>query len=181
MVAGAAAGVAAVFKAPLTGVIFALEVPYRADLARRALLPSLVAAGSAYVTYVAIVGTTPLLSTGGSAPFNLTDLGGGLVLGLVCGVLARIGAWAIGSRQAPPAPAVARVVDRGVGDRGARTARQLVVRRTAAPRPGYEAIHWAADPDRTLAVSGRPVRGPSVVHMAVRQRRRQSAACSSHS
>lgn len=46
MVAGAAAGVAAVFKAPLTGVVFALEVPYRADLARRALLPSLVAAGA---------------------------------------------------------------------------------------------------------------------------------------
>ena len=95
MVAGAAAGVAAVFKAPLTGVIFALEVPYRSDLARRALLPSLVAAGSAYVTYVAIVGTTPLLSTGGGAPFDLRDLGGGLALGLVCGVLARLGAQAI--------------------------------------------------------------------------------------
>ena len=32
MVAGAAAGVAAVFKAPLTGIVFALEVPYQRDL-----------------------------------------------------------------------------------------------------------------------------------------------------
>ena len=58
-------------KAPLTGVIFALEVPYRSDFTRRALLPSLVAAGSAYVTYVAIIGTAPLLSTGGGAPLSL--------------------------------------------------------------------------------------------------------------
>jgi CIC family chloride channel protein len=30
---GAAAGVAAIFKAPATGVVFALEVPYQDDLA----------------------------------------------------------------------------------------------------------------------------------------------------
>ena len=46
LVAGAAAGVAAIFKAPATGAIFALEVPYRDDLARRMLLPALVAAGA---------------------------------------------------------------------------------------------------------------------------------------
>jgi CIC family chloride channel protein len=32
MVAGAAAGVAAIFKAPATGAIFALEVPYQDDV-----------------------------------------------------------------------------------------------------------------------------------------------------
>lgn len=95
MVAGAAAGVAAVFKAPLTGVIFALEVPYRADLARRALLPTLVAAASSYVVFVAISGTGPLIPTPSSPPFDLRDLGGGAVLGLVCGLLARMGAWSI--------------------------------------------------------------------------------------
>ena len=43
LVAGAAAGVAAIFKAPATGAVFALEVPYQGDLARRMLLPALVA------------------------------------------------------------------------------------------------------------------------------------------
>ena len=35
LVAGAAAGISAIFKAPVTGIIFALEVPYQDDLARR--------------------------------------------------------------------------------------------------------------------------------------------------
>ena len=49
LVAGAAAGIAAIFKAPATGAVFALEVPYQDDLARRMLLPALVAAASGYV------------------------------------------------------------------------------------------------------------------------------------
>ncbi|NBV03725.1 MAG: chloride channel protein, partial [Acidimicrobiia bacterium] len=51
LVAGAAAGVAAIFKAPATGAIFALEVPYRDDLARRMLLPALVASATGYFTF----------------------------------------------------------------------------------------------------------------------------------
>ena len=42
LVAGAAAGVSAIFKAPTTGSVFALEVPYQDDLARYMLLPTLV-------------------------------------------------------------------------------------------------------------------------------------------
>ncbi len=57
LTAGAAAGVAAVFKAPATGVLFALEVPYRVDLARRSLLPALLASAASYTTYVALVGS----------------------------------------------------------------------------------------------------------------------------
>ena len=37
LTAGAACGVAAIFKTPATGVMFALEAPYRDDVARRAL------------------------------------------------------------------------------------------------------------------------------------------------
>ncbi len=46
MVAGAAAGVAAIFKAPTTGAVFAIEVPFQDDLARRMLLPALAASAS---------------------------------------------------------------------------------------------------------------------------------------
>ncbi len=62
LVCGAAAGVAAIFKAPATGVVFALEVPYRQDLARRMLLPAMFAAAGSYVVFAAINGTTPVRS-----------------------------------------------------------------------------------------------------------------------
>ena len=57
MVAGAAAGVAAIFKAPATGAVFALEVPYQDDFARKMLLPALVAAATGYLGFVAVHGT----------------------------------------------------------------------------------------------------------------------------
>lgn len=60
LVAGAAAGVAAIFKAPATGAIFALEVPYRDDLARRMLLPALVASATGYFTFVSLSDTSPI-------------------------------------------------------------------------------------------------------------------------
>ncbi len=71
MVAGAAAGVAAIFKAPATGAISAIEVPYQDDTAKRMLFPALVAAATGYTVFVAINGTTPLFPISGSPPFGL--------------------------------------------------------------------------------------------------------------
>jgi CIC family chloride channel protein len=152
MVAGAAAGVAAVFKAPLTGVVFALEVPYRADLARRALLPSLVAAGASYVTFVALLGTEPLLPTGGSAPFDLRDLGGGLGLGLVCGVLARWGALAIAKAKQLPLTRVHRIGLAAVALAALAPLAQWWFGGPFHLGPSYETIEWAGQPDRTALV-----------------------------
>lgn len=91
LVAGAAAGVAAIFKAPATGAIFALEVPYRDDMARRMLLPALVASASGYLTFVTLSNTTPLLSVGEFSiqSFQLIDLLGALLVGVACAVGAR--------------------------------------------------------------------------------------------
>ena len=91
LVAGAAAGVAAIFKAPATGAIFALEVPYRDDMARRMLLPALVASATGYLTFVTLSDTTPLLSVGEfSIPsFELIDLLGALLVGATCAIGAR--------------------------------------------------------------------------------------------
>src|SRR5204863_4338383 len=86
LVAGAAAGVAAIFKAPATGVVFALEVPFQDDVARRMLLPALTAAAVSYITFVSFNGTTPLLPVRGTPPFDLRDLAGAALLGLICGV-----------------------------------------------------------------------------------------------
>jgi CIC family chloride channel protein len=91
LVAGAAAGVAAIFKAPATGAIFALEVPYRDDLARRMLLPALVASACGYLTFVSLSDTVPLLSVGTYSieNFRLIDLLGALIVGAICAVGAR--------------------------------------------------------------------------------------------
>jgi CIC family chloride channel protein len=92
LIAGAAAGIAAIFKAPVTGVVFALEVPYRDDLARRALIPSIFAAAAAYVVFVAAAGTTPLFRVA-AAPLRFVDLAGAVAVGLGCGIGARLFAF----------------------------------------------------------------------------------------
>jgi CIC family chloride channel protein len=89
LVAGAAAGISAIFKAPVTGIIFALEVPYRDDLARDALIPAMFASATSYLVFAAAVGTTPFFPLQ-AAPLRLVDLGGSLVVGVGCGLAARL-------------------------------------------------------------------------------------------
>ncbi|MEI7755273.1 MAG: chloride channel protein [Actinomycetota bacterium] len=89
LVAGAAAGVAAIFKAPATGAVFALEVPYQDDLARRMLLPALVASATGYFTFVGIDGTSRLIPVDGSSSLLFRDLLGALLVGVVAGIAAR--------------------------------------------------------------------------------------------
>ena len=105
MVAGAAAGVAAIFKTPATGILFALESPYKGDVARRALLPALVASATSYLTYVTFYGTTPIFDLGDrfdeeglsiiELGFARHQLGGAALLGLLAGLGAVVFARAI--------------------------------------------------------------------------------------
>jgi CIC family chloride channel protein len=88
LISGAAAGMAAVFRAPLTGLVFALEMPYRDDLAHEALVPSLIASVVAYATLVTFMGTTPLFGFQGTTSFSARDLAWAAVLGLGCGLVA---------------------------------------------------------------------------------------------
>ena len=90
VLAGAAAGIGAVFKAPLTGIIFALEVPFKDDLAHDALIPSLVSAVVSYLTLITIDGSQPLFKFPGIVSLSLTDIGGSAVLGVICGLGALI-------------------------------------------------------------------------------------------
>lgn len=90
MVAGAAAGVSAIFKAPLTGIIFALEVPYRDDITREALIPSLISSVTAYFILVQFLGVEPLFHVAEKYAPSSTDLAYAVVVGLVVGVVARV-------------------------------------------------------------------------------------------
>lgn len=88
---GAAAALAAVFRAPLSGALMAAE--HHGHLASEALSPCLVAAASGYVAFSACLGHAPLLPL--SRPYALEgrDLGWALLLGLCCGLAATLFLW----------------------------------------------------------------------------------------
>jgi CIC family chloride channel protein len=148
MVAGAAAGIAAIFKAPATGALFAIEVPYRADLARRNVLPAMVAAAASYAAFAAVDGTTPILPLEGGH-FDLPDLAGATVVGVLCGGGARLfsmGLRFLRSHVVDQIPLALRVVGAG-----ATLALLAVITEAAADvplnlGPGYDVIGWATDP-----------------------------------
>lgn len=93
--AGAAAGVAAIFKAPATGVMFALEAPYRDDVNRRALLPSLIASAVSFLIFAAVHGADPVFPSLGQErlELSLSDLLGGALLGVAAGFGGRGFSW----------------------------------------------------------------------------------------
>jgi chloride channel protein, CIC family len=152
LVAGAAAGVAAVFKAPATGALFALEVPYQDDLARRMLLPALVASASSYLSFVAVQGIAPLFAVHRAPPLSVADLAGAIGLGIAAGVFARGYAWLV--RRAKwlidnvgPWP---RIIGSGLTLAALFTVTWLLTDEPLAIGIGYHTIEWALDPGRAV-------------------------------
>src|SRR5215469_2877289 len=88
LICGAAAGMSAVFRAPLTGIVFALEMPYRDDLAHEALVPSLIASVVSYVTLGSFLGSTPLFNFPVAYTYHRNDLYWSALLGLLVGIVA---------------------------------------------------------------------------------------------
>ncbi len=157
LTAGAAAGIAAVFKTPATGVIFALEAPYRDDVARRALLPALLASASGYLVYVAVLGTDPVIDLGShDTELRTIHLGGGALLGLVAGLGGRGFAWLV--RQAKSLEQrfhfSARILAGGAILAGLVVATDAVFDRPLSLGPGVEATEWLRDGGHSLVLIG---------------------------
>lgn len=152
LVAGAAAGVAAIFKAPATGLVFALEVPFQEDFARRMLLPAGIASVVSYVVFVALAGTSPLFAVSGSPPFNLRDLGGAALLGVLCGVGARMFAAALvrAKRVASRLRPAVRLTGAGAALAGLAVIARLTLGRPLTLGAGYDNLRWALNPDRAV-------------------------------
>jgi CIC family chloride channel protein len=152
LVAGAAAGVSAIFKAPATGAVFAIEVPYQDDLARHMLLPSLIGSATSYVTFAAINGTTPLFPVRGTPPFSFADLVGAIVLGVVAGIGAR--AFSILLRLAKRAsvfgPTVLRILVAGLAIAACFAIGELLTGEPVVVGVGYATITWALAADRAV-------------------------------
>jgi CIC family chloride channel protein len=154
LVAGAAAGIAAIFKAPATGAVFAIEVPYQNDLARRMLLPALVGAASGYLALVAVNGTAPLFPVSGMPAFSMVDLAGAAGLGFAAALGARAFAWLLGWAK--------RIADRGhatvrIASAGGALALLFAIGRNLTGEslvltPGYGVVTWALEPKRGVAI-----------------------------
>jgi CIC family chloride channel protein len=146
LVAGAAAGVAAIFKAPATGAVFALEVPYHDDLARRMLLPALVASATGYLSFVAVHGTDPLFAIDGSAGFSLRDLLGAVAVGVVAGLGARLFSWALrrAKRVAAGRHALAGVIGSAAALAAIFVAGRILTGESLTFGPGYPVVEWAS-------------------------------------
>ncbi len=154
LVAGAAAGVSAIFKAPATGLVFALEVPYQDDFARRMLLPAGIASAVSYVVFVSFAGTTPLFAVAGAPPFDLRDLGGAALLGVLCGVGARLFALAIvrAKRLAAGLHPAVRAVGAGLVLAGLALVAYAAFGDPLTLGAGYDNLSWAFDPHRAVVL-----------------------------
>jgi CIC family chloride channel protein len=74
LMVGAAAGIAAIFRAPLTGAIMGIESPYKHDLAHEALIPGLVASATSYATFSLLRPSTPYFPIGFTYHLHIRDL-----------------------------------------------------------------------------------------------------------
>ncbi len=98
LICGAAAGMSAVFRAPLTGIVFSLEMPYKDDLAHEALLPSLIASVVSFMTLSSFLGSAPLFNFAAEPSFTSRDLLWCALLGVLIGLIGM--AFAITFRRA---------------------------------------------------------------------------------
>ena len=158
LVAGAAAGVAAIFKAPATGVLFALEAPYKGDVARRALLPALIASAMSYVTFTTFTDYSPIFDLLRSQVLVLegATLGGAAVIGALAGFGAVFfsfvldGAKRIQSDVAPWRRIAGAAILLGalvvLSDELFRAPLSL------GPAAGGELLLWVTEADRSLAL-----------------------------
>lgn len=70
LLAGTAAGLGAIFKAPLAGALTSVEMLYREDFESNAFATSIVSSVVSFAVYVAFVGTAPLIGGVPAFPFT---------------------------------------------------------------------------------------------------------------
>jgi CIC family chloride channel protein len=153
LVAGAAAGISAVFKAPATGALFAIEVPYQSDVARRVALPAVVGSAAGYVAAAVVDGTDPLLPVSSKyGSISVKEILGALAVGLVCGASARVFSLGLAllTDRLARVPKLLRLAGAGVVLFGLAYLADALFDRPLSIGPGYDVVTWVGDPKRSL-------------------------------
>jgi len=86
---GAASGVSAIFRAPLTGTLLALETPFSKDIDATALLPASIGALIAHFVHGQLMDNAPLLPFPTSVASDGPALLASAVIGIAAGVTSR--------------------------------------------------------------------------------------------
>jgi len=86
LLVGGAAGIAAIFRAPLSGAIMGVESPYKHDLAHEALLPALVASAVSFLTFAQLRPAAPYFPIHFQYALDARDVLVALPLGLAAGL-----------------------------------------------------------------------------------------------
>ncbi len=85
LLAGTAAGLGAIFKAPLAGALTSVEMLYREDFESNAFATSIVSSVVSFTVYIAFVGTAPIIGGVPAFPFtNAVELFACALLGIFC-------------------------------------------------------------------------------------------------
>lgn len=100
LLVGGAAGIAAIFRAPLSGAIMGVESPYKHDLAREALLPALVASATAYFTFAQLRPAEPYFPIRFQYALDGRDLLVAVPLGLLAGLASHLFLRTLGALRA---------------------------------------------------------------------------------
>ncbi|MBP1772985.1 MAG: putative H(+)/Cl(-) exchange transporter [Holophagaceae bacterium] len=87
VMAGSAAALAAVFRAPLSGALLAAE--QEGNLVAGRAVPALAASASGFLVFISIRGTAPLLGNTGTYHLQAREIFWALPLGLACAIAAR--------------------------------------------------------------------------------------------
>lgn len=84
LLAGASAGLGAVFKAPLGGALTTVEMVYKEDIESEAVIPCFISSVVAFLVYTGYAGTEKLFNVGTVAFLHVEELLFYSLLGLLC-------------------------------------------------------------------------------------------------
>src|SRR3954451_10108353 len=87
---GMAAGIGAIFRAPLGGAILGTEIPYREDVESDALVPSFVASVVAFSIFGVLIGFSPIFGQINAVFDDPRQLVYYALIGLICGFVGRL-------------------------------------------------------------------------------------------
>jgi chloride channel protein, CIC family len=90
MLAGGSAGIAAIFRAPLSGTVMGVESPYKHDLAHEALVPALVASAVSFLVFTHLRPATPYFPIAFRYVPTARDVLVAMPLGLTCGLASHL-------------------------------------------------------------------------------------------